>query len=925
MKLATTIILTGALGGATLVPLAASPFVNCPSDTLSAASRRQLAECLYEATKDLVTSGAASAELHRLASGHRDEPWALLYLGHLRWTEPDQAEGLYRSAAEGFSRREDAEGEILARSNLSQVLFKLGRLPESSSEAEQAHAVAVSSGIPELRVRGTIILARHLLQVGKDLDRARALLLQVRGGPWLSGSEHLRETYLATLGNVALAVGDGTAAEGAFLELVALAVKEGDAWVEATARYSLARVAVDRSGEDATEADLAEILSLARRARRVGEIAGHASVESKAHWILGVLGTGQQAEDHLLRCVELAPTSRDQGYCLNAMARQQARTDPARAGRFVDQALSLAEEAADAWSHAFALRERMRVSWAAERLSQAIGDSWEALDAIETLRSLQEDGSDVQAGLFSAWADDYHWFAGRLLEEARATGRGDLLAEAFAVSERLRARALTDWLRAAGKDGAVEGAARSATARGAGFASLAEIQRALGPREALLAFQVAPWEDLAGDFGGGSWVIAVTRGSVSAHPLPGRRELRQAVDLYTGLFEQRDGSEAAPSAHLYRQILAPALDELPAGIDRLVLVPDDALHHLPFGALRRGTEAPPLASTHRLSVAPSASLWFGWRRRQAEAVVAQGGAGQGGAALVLAAPVAPTAAAGSVPEGRAAHPGTALPPLVHARREGRAVVAALGRGSELARGAAASEALLARTDLARFGILHLAAHAVTDEAHPERSAVVLAPGGRGRVGEAAEGAETGGARGGSGQNGLLQTAEIAALELGGKLVVLSSCRSASGTVLRGEGVMSLGRAFFQAGARTVVASLWPVRDDEAAALFEAFYRHLAEGETVAAALQAAQADQIAAGAPASAWAAFAVLGDGDLAPVTPATAQDPEVRLALLAAGAVVASLLLALAAVALRRRLAAALAARRSYGHRLSDLASSR
>jgi hypothetical protein len=213
---------------------------------------------------------------------------------------------------------------------------------------------------------------------------------------------------------------------------------------------------------------------------------------------------------------------------------------------------------------------------------------------------------------------------------------------------------------------------------------------------------------------------------------------------------------------------------------------------------------------------------------------------------------------------------------------------------------------------------------VTDEAHPERSAVVLAPAPPGKTAEASRSTSTEvlPEPGRTGEDGLLRAGEIAALDLRGKLVVLSSCRSASGTVLRGEGVMSLGRAFFQAGARTVVASLWPVRDDEAAALFADFYRHLARGETVAAALQAAQADRIAAGAPASAWAAFAVLGDGDLAPVTPATPPDPEVRLALLAAGAVVASLLLALAAVALRRRLAA-LAARRPHGHPLSDLSS--
>jgi len=98
-------------------------------------------------------------------------------------------------------------------------------------------------------------------------------------------------------------------------------------------------------------------------------------------------------------------------------------------------------------------------------------------------------------------------------------------------------------------------------------------------------------------------------------------------------------------------------------------------------------------------------------------------------------------------------------------------------------------------------------------------------------------------------------------------VVLSACSSNTGALLRGEGVMSLARAFFQAGAHTVVASLWRLRDDEAADFFDRFYRHLGQGASVSGALQAAQRDLIAAGAPAAAWAGIVVLGDGDMVPL----------------------------------------------------------
>src|SRR6185295_14125638 len=43
------------------------------------------------------------------------------------------------------------------------------------------------------------------------------------------------------------------------------------------------------------------------------------------------------------------------------------------------------------------------------------------------------------------------------------------------------------------------------------FASLDDVQSALAGNEALLSFQVGLWETYAGDYGGGSWLIAVTK------------------------------------------------------------------------------------------------------------------------------------------------------------------------------------------------------------------------------------------------------------------------------------------------------------------------------------------------------------------------------------------------------------------------------
>lgn len=85
------------------------------------------------------------------------------------------------------------------------------------------------------------------------------------------------------------------------------------------------------------------------------------------------------------------------------------------------------------------------------------------------------------------------------------------------------------------------------------------------------------------------------------------------------------------------------------------------------------------------------------------------------------------------------------------------------------------------------------------------------------------------------QPGFLRTRDIFRLRLNAALVVLSACETALGKVLAGEGVVGFTRAFFFAGARQVVVSLWPVSDKAAAELMKRFYQGLLERKLPAAA------------------------------------------------------------------------------------------
>jgi CHAT domain-containing protein len=553
--------------------------------------------------------------------------------------------------------------------------------------------------------------------------------------------------------------------------------------------------------------------------------------------------------------------------------------------------MDLAQESQDPQVQARVWHRSIEVDWMVDPPEEALRRTRSALQVIESLRSLQPAGSAAQAGYFSRWSDTYSFVAGAILREAgRGLDRDVALATAFEMKEHARARALADWL------------ARSDPGREhpetAGTSSLDAVREMLKPQEVLLSFQAAPREDPVGLFAGGSWLLAITRGRVTVHELPHRSDLRNRIRFLEAAITRGApdrGRELAAAVALYEDLLADALAGLPDGIERLILVPDDALHRLPFAALRASEDGEPLGARYELVQVPSATLWLRWREAEREPaerpllVLADPALPHGDAAEDGAVQVAQTR--GDLPAAET------LGRLPWARSEGKAAVRALGGGTLLI-DTEASEAALRDLGLGDFEIFHFGAHAVTDEDHPERSAVLLASSpGAGAEGE--DGAD-------DPRDGFLRSAEIAHLDLGGRVVVLASCRSAGGSTLRGEGVMSLGRAFFQAGAHGVVASLWPLRDDESAAMFGRFYDHLGRGESVSAALRSARREAIAAGEPAAAWAGLVVLGDGSVVPLPGGRSLLDHPALPVVAAALLVLAAGL-LAAFAVRRRRARA------------------
>ena len=149
--------------------------------------------------------------------------------------------------------------------------------------------------------------------------------------------------------------------------------------------------------------------------------------------------------------------------------------------------------------------------------------------------------------------------------------------------------------------------------------------------------------------------------------------------------------------------------------------------------------------------------------------------------------------------------------LPFTRQEANSIVGLMGRADTLqGLDFDANRGLAMSPEIGQYKYLHFATHAIFNSEHPELSGIVLS-----LVNKS-----------GGEQDGFLKAYEVYHIKLNADLVVLSSCRTALGKEVRGEGLLSLTRGFMYAGASRVLASLWNVSDEATAQLMINFYQNL---------------------------------------------------------------------------------------------------
>lgn len=364
-----------------------------------------------------------------------------------------------------------------------------------------------------------------------------------------------------------------------------------------------------------------------------------------------------------------------------------------------------------------------------------------------------------------------------------------------------------------------------ADARYPSLGSARELQDALRPREMAVAFFLGEPD---------SFRWTVSRNGITFRRLAGRRAIEAQADRLRARL-QAPGDLAA--VHAEAGALASLLFEdlrLDEGI-AVVVVPHGILNYVPFEVLPTGGAM--LIERHAVAYAPSLNSLAHLRRAPPNAAPFR--------VLATGSPVLDSSGSRARPlrDGDVENLGL-LGPLPFAEEELTAIGRMFAGRTEILSGASARESVFRAAHFEDFPVIHFATHGVVAEAHPTRSGLLFSSE--------------------PGEDGLLQISEIYRLGLKAELVVLSACETALGREITGEGIGGLTRAFFYAGSRAVVSSLWNVNDRFSAAFAERFYGEIHAGRPTDEALRQAKLAFI--GHPQFAhpfyWSSLVLTGDG---------------------------------------------------------------
>ncbi len=340
-----------------------------------------------------------------------------------------------------------------------------------------------------------------------------------------------------------------------------------------------------------------------------------------------------------------------------------------------------------------------------------------------------------------------------------------------------------------------------------------------------------------------SYAFVITKNDLKIFHLPGRENIQNQVRDYLKIISDKDNQNFSLGHELFNHLVLPGLEK---NIKNIIFVPDDVLHFLPFEALITDNESRNwLIKDYQIAYAPSIS--------SLREIIKRKKSNKPKPRLDLLAFGDPSFELLETEENG----GDIFQEVFSSKSfnffrlefSGREIdrISSLFKKKDIFRREEASEDQLKNHNLEDYKIIHFATHSIIDEKIPARSSIVLA-----MHEELSE-------------DGFFQMREVYNTKLNSYLVTLSSCQTGLGEFIHGEGIEGINRAFFYAGASSVLMSLWAVNDQASCQLMERFYVHLRSSESIMNALRKAKLELIESN-PLSHpyyWAGFIASGKAD--------------------------------------------------------------
>jgi CHAT domain-containing protein/Tfp pilus assembly protein PilF len=370
------------------------------------------------------------------------------------------------------------------------------------------------------------------------------------------------------------------------------------------------------------------------------------------------------------------------------------------------------------------------------------------------------------------------------------------------------------------------------------IAPIPEIQKKLDKNTALLNYFV-------GD--SSLFIVAITDSLYNIQEVTiDSSFIKLVTNYYKDIKTAETGSFVQESQELY-QILIKPVKKYIAGKEHLVVIPDDYLYYVPFETLIDNTASSKvlnenysgldyLIKSHSISYHHSATLWYDSKKSETNFASKQKLNFIGFApvfskeknnGVIISSNINSLDTTGNNLAYRAISADMKrFNPLPYSKDEVTSIVHLFEKKKKEATAYIYAEANEAnfKNNIKNYSIIHVSSHGFSNDKEPDLSGIVFS--------QPTDTSDK--------EDGILYTGETYNLNLNADLIVLSSCESGLGKLIKGEGLQALSRGFLYAGAPNVIFSLWKALDKGTKDLMVQFYSNVLDGKSYSESLRSAK-------------------------------------------------------------------------------------